>query len=152
MASSRYIWSADPDNSLVRRPGQLVGGRPGLEEDDSLLDNRRLPKNWILESLISCLWEIGLLCLWEIGLLCLWEIGLLCLWEIGLLCLWEIGLLCLWEIGLLCLWEIGLCVSGRLGYCDDSGSLGNCDFGNCFGKVKKWQNLNGSISTKSKTS
>ena len=24
---------------LVRRPGQLVGGRPGLEEDDSLVYN-----------------------------------------------------------------------------------------------------------------
>ena len=41
---------------------------------------------------------------------------------------------------------------GDWGYCDDSRSLGNCDFGNCLGQVKRWQNLNGSISAKSKYS
>ena len=48
--------------------------------------------------------------------------------------------------------RLGYCVSGCLGYCDDSRGLGNCDFGNCFGQLKRWHNLNGSISTKSKTS
>ena len=42
---------------MVRRPGQPVGGRPGLEEDDSLVYNRedcpRITSVWMLEYLTT---------------------------------------------------------------------------------------------------
>ena len=59
-----------PGQLVGGRPGQLVGGRPGLEEededeDDSLVYNREdcteRTSVWVLESLILCLWEFGLL-------------------------------------------------------------------------------------------
>ena len=141
---------------MVRRPGQLVGGRPGLEEDDSLVDNRRLPRknkglilgasdfvslrDWATVSLGD--WATVSLGDWDTVSLGDWATVSLGDWAIASLGYWATVCLGDWAIVSLGYWAIV--------------SLGDwaivtlrTEFNR---QEKRWQNQNGSISTKSKTS
>ena len=105
---------------MVRRPGQLVGGRPGLEEDDSLVYNRENcpERTRFLESLILRVsgrlgyfvslgdWAIVSLGDWAIVSLGDWAIVSLGDWAFVSLGDWAIVSLGDWAIVSLGVWAI----------------------------------------------
>ena len=179
-ASSRYIWSADPDNSLVRRPGQLVcpptrttswwTTRTTLwwttrTRRRRLVGGqlRRLPeKNKCLDLAVSATVSLGD---WAIVSLGVWAIVSLGDWATVSLGDWAIVSLGVWAIVSLGDWatvSLGDCAAVSLGDWAIV-SLGDwaivslgvwaiVTLGTEFNQEeKKWLNQNGLISTKLKT-